>query len=70
MGKNAIIPLTFTYTNYKGIISNRKVMPINLYWGSTEYHEGDQWLLKAFDLGKDEIRIFAVKDILGFKGEG
>lgn len=59
-------PLTFTYRNYKGITSNRKVIPINIYWGSNEYHEGDQWLLKAFDLDKNEIRFFAVRDIISF----
>ncbi len=59
-------PLTFTYSNHKGITSSRKVMPINLYWGSTEYHEEYQWLLKAFDLDKNEIRVFAVRDIISF----
>ena len=61
-------PLTFTYTNYKGITSDRKVMPMGIYWGSTEYHK-DQWLLKAFDLVKNEIRVFAVKDIISFGKE-
>lgn len=55
--------VTFSYTNYKGILSNRSVQPIEIRFGSTEWHQDAQWLLKAFDLDKNDIREFAVKDI-------
>ncbi len=59
-------PLHFTYRNYKGIISDRKVIPSSIYFGSTEYHKEAQWLLSGFDLDKMENRVFAVCDIIGF----
>lgn len=59
-------PLHFTYRNYKGIISDRKVIPSNIYFGSTEYHKDSQWLLSGFDLDKIQDRVFAMNDIIGF----
>lgn len=50
------------YTNYKGNKSIRKILPIRVYWGKTEYHPVEQLLLVANDIEKGE-RTFAVKDI-------
>lgn len=61
-----IKPLHFTYRNYKGIISDRKVIPSSIYFGSTEYHKESQWLMSAFDLDKIKDRVFAVGNILKF----
>jgi hypothetical protein len=41
-----------------------------MWYGHTEYHKEDQWLLKALDLDKNAERDFAVKDILRFIKEG
>ena len=57
------------YTNYKGETSERKIIPIELWFGSTEYHKEEQWLLKAFDVDKQAERNFAVKDIKVWKAE-
>jgi len=51
------------YTNYKGETADRTIIPLELWFGSTEYHKEEQWLLKAFDLEKKAERNFAVKDI-------
>ena len=51
------------YTNYKGETAERTIIPLELWFGSTEYHKEEQWLLKAFDLEKKAERNFAVKDI-------
>jgi hypothetical protein len=55
--------LTFKYKNWKGEISDRKVLPITVWFGSTEYHKEPQLFLKAFDVDKQVERDFALKDI-------
>jgi predicted DNA-binding transcriptional regulator YafY len=55
------------YTNYKGETAERTIIPLELWFGSTEYHEEEQWLLKAFDLEKKAERNFAVKDIKSWR---
>ncbi|MVA91571.1 hypothetical protein GOZ80_05990 [Agrobacterium vitis] len=55
-------PITLTYTNYRGEISERTILPKNIWFGSTEWHPEPQWLLTAFDLGKQTVRDFALKD--------
>jgi predicted DNA-binding transcriptional regulator YafY len=51
------------YTNWKGERSNRTILPINIYWGSNEWHKDMQWLLEAHDIEKGAPRNFALKDI-------
>jgi len=51
------------YTNYRGETAERKIIPIELWFGSTEWHPEEQWLLKAFDLDKKAERNFALKDV-------
>ncbi len=58
--------ITFDYKNYKGEHGKRCVIPISIWYGSTEWHE-PQWLLKAYDLGKFALRDFAMRDINDWK---
>ncbi|UYZ08579.1 hypothetical protein CFBP5507_06140 [Agrobacterium salinitolerans] len=58
-----IAPLSFRYRNYRGEVSVRTVRPLNIYFGSTEWHPEPQWLLAATDIEKGERRDFAIKDI-------
>jgi predicted DNA-binding transcriptional regulator YafY len=64
-----ILTLPFTvrldYTNYRGERAQRRVEPVALYWGSTEWHPEPQLLLEAVDLDKDAVRTFSVRDIHG-----
>lgn len=55
------------YTNYKGKTSERRIIPEKIYFGSNEWHVEPQWLMDAYDLGKDAIRGFALKDIQSWK---
>lgn len=61
MNENKII--TMVYTNYKGKTSVRTVIPEEIYFGHTDWHPEDQWLMKAYDMDKQDERIFAMKDI-------
>ena len=51
------------YVNWKGVGAIRNIIPKRLFFGSTEYHPEEQWLLEVFDCDKLECRTFAMKDI-------
>jgi len=55
------------YKNYKGEIGERKIIPIDVYFGSNEYHKSMQWLMKVWDLDKNAFRDYALKDIVEWK---
>lgn len=53
------------YTNWRGERIKRRVQPIEIWWGETNWHPGNQWLLKANDVdiaSKDPDHIPCVKD--------
>ncbi|HEY1096573.1 MAG TPA: hypothetical protein VGF14_04980 [Alphaproteobacteria bacterium] len=51
------------YTNYRGETAIRRIVPIKIWFGQTEWHPHDQWLMDALDVEKNENRSFALKDI-------
>lgn len=55
----------FTYANYEGVVSARRVVPFGIWFGSTPWHKEKQWLLRAYDLDKGADRDFALVDIQG-----
>lgn len=59
-------PLTIRYKNWQGDVGIRHIMPIEIWYGQTEFHQTDQWLLKALDLDKNAQRDFAINDIIEF----
>lgn len=61
MEENKIVIIN--YTNWKGVTALRKIIPIEMFFGSTEWHKEEQWLLKAYDIDKNAERSFALKDI-------
>lgn len=58
---------TIVYTNWQGVTSTRRILPVEIWYGSTEWHKEEQWLLKALDLDKQAERDFAMKDIEEWK---
>jgi predicted DNA-binding transcriptional regulator YafY len=51
------------YTNYRGETGYRNIIPHRIWFGSTQWHPADQWLLDAHDVEKNAIRNFAMSDI-------
>lgn len=51
------------YTNYKDETAYRNIVPERIWFGATRWHPEAQWLLDAFDIEKDALRNFAMKDI-------
>jgi len=57
-------PVYITYKNWKGVIGHRRVHPIKIWYGGTEFHQELQWFLHAIDIEKGEERNFAMKDVM------
>lgn len=51
------------YTNHAGERSNRRIVPLQMTFKSTEWHPVAQWILDAMDVDKAAERSFAMKDI-------
>lgn len=58
-------PFSAWYRNHAGLVQWRIILPIEVWYGSTEWHKSEQWFLKAFDPQKGELRDFALSDFLG-----
>lgn len=56
-------PIKVIYTNYRGETAVRTIIPLRFFFGSTEYHTEEQWLLELWDVEKDALRVYALKDI-------
>lgn len=52
--------VTFWYRNHRGEEGYRRVRPISLRYGTSDYYKEPQWLLLALDLEKDAEREFAL----------
>lgn len=59
--KNVLID----YINHAYVRQARLIVPTEggFRFGTTEWHPEPQWLLHAYDVDKDDMRVFAVKDI-------
>ncbi len=51
------------YTNYRGETSLRNIVPEKIWFGATEWHPENQWILDGLDLEKGQNRSFAMRDI-------
>ena len=56
-------PYKILYTNWKGETEWQIIAPRRYYFGTTEYHKTEQWLLEAYNPVKDAMRTYAVADI-------
>ncbi len=55
--------MVIDYTNYRGERGIRRIVPIEMFFGSTDYHVHDQWIMRAYDVDKSAYRDFAMSDI-------
>jgi predicted DNA-binding transcriptional regulator YafY len=54
------------YTNHQGVRRERRIIPVFLHYGSTDWHKERQWFMTGYCMEKHELRDFAVKDIHTF----
>ncbi|MBM3232810.1 WYL domain-containing protein [Candidatus Pacearchaeota archaeon] len=58
------IAICAVYTNWKGETSERRFVPLEIYYGNLKpYHEQMQWLLKGWDMEKKDYRHYALAGI-------
>ncbi|MFH1802080.1 MAG: hypothetical protein ABH864_01360 [archaeon] len=57
------VAITVVYKNWRGETAERRIIPIGVSFGSTDYHPQPQWLLRIYDLDKKSYRDYALKDI-------
>ena len=50
------IVIKVIYKNYRGETGLRAIIPLSLYYGNTEFHKDEQWLLKVWDVAKKDYR--------------
>lgn len=67
-------PVALTYTNWRGETHTRRILPLSIWYGKTEWHLDPQWFLRARDVERGVERDFALKDLGSAppapKGEG
>ncbi len=56
-------PVDIGYTNWRGEYAVRRIIPVRVWFGSTDWHPAPQWMLTAIDVEKGAERDFAVADI-------
>ena len=61
--------LTIKYKNWRGEVTTRHILPEKIWFGSTEWHKEKQWFLYATDIDKNQMRDFALRDILEIVSE-
>ena len=59
--------LTFTYANWRGEVGTRRVRPLTVRWGTSDWYKTPQWLLLCWDLDKDDMREFALANMCDIK---
>jgi len=64
--KSSDNPLKVKYKNWKGEVGVRTIIPASVWYGHTEYHKTDQWLMDVWDIGKNDLRTYAMLDIIEF----
>lgn len=55
--------IKIVYRNHRGEVGTRRIKPITIWFGSSQWHPEPQWLMEAMDLEKNVVRDFALKDI-------
>lgn len=57
------LSIKLEYVNYKGKLKTYNIVPNIIWFGKTEYHPEDQWLMSGYDIDDLKIKDFAMKDI-------
>jgi hypothetical protein len=51
------------YTNWRGVRTQRRIIPQTVRFGSNKWHKEEQWLLQGVEALTGEQREYALKDI-------
>lgn len=56
--------ITVRYTNYRGELSQRRIVPERIWFGSSQWHPRPQWMLEATEPDRGVTRSFALADVV------
>lgn len=56
--------VTALYTNWKGEARERTIVPLGILFASTDHHPRPQWLIRSYDVEKNDVRDFALDGFL------
>jgi len=56
-------PVKILYTNWKGEKRVRNIIPEKIWFGKTEWHPEEGWLLRAYDIDKKDYRDYDLSHI-------
>ena len=48
------IAIKVSYKNHRGETGTRRIIPLSIFFGLTNYHPEEQWLLRVWDLDKND----------------
>lgn len=66
-----MLPIRVLYKNWKGVTRWRRLQPLRIWVGSTEWHKERQTMLTAVDLEDTSTKDFAAKDFIDvIQGDG
>ena len=57
------VPAEIDYTNWEGKRTFRSILPLSLWYGTTDHHPNPQWFVRAFAFNRGEVRDFAMAGI-------
>jgi len=52
------------YLNHRGEIAMRRIMPLKIWFGATEWHPSPQWMMDVIDLNSALRMTFALANVL------
>ncbi len=61
------IAIKVVYKNWRGEIGLRRIIPLDIFYGSNEFHKEQQWLMRVWDVDKKDYRTYALRDIQEWK---
>ncbi|SHY17596.1 Uncharacterized protein conserved in bacteria [Mycobacteroides abscessus subsp. abscessus] len=61
--------ITIDYVNHRGERAIRSITPHRIWYGSTEWHPEEQWLLEATDHDRQALRNYAISAIKQWSSE-
>lgn len=66
MGIDQLREIKMLYKNNRGETTVRRLVPIKIFFGQTEWHQDEQWLLEAYDVDRTANRTYALREIRAF----
>lgn len=54
------------YTNWQGETEVRTLMPQALFYGSTEHHPREQWLVQCLDVERGHVRHYSLDSMVPY----